>query len=189
VAFDQEQYSAGQAIVPFSAFSGVASIMVVQMAGAIEAVGEQEKHVTRPYDDSFAVLSLKNLKGEILCATDHFLLSSIVEGDQERSSARMTLGDPSLYVGAGRNPKIYSYGGFLVDTETYGPMISFWRQLYEKFFRGTMCAKKNAYVELTTRDFYRRGYLTAYSLGVESSNIQLVPLNFTMFVIREASWK
>lgn len=186
MAFNQEQFSAGQAIVPFSAFSGIASILAMQMLWAIKAVGEQEKHVTRPYDDAFAILALRNLKGDILCATDHFLLSSLVEGDQERSSFRMTFGDPSLYAGAGRNPKIYSYSGFIVDTYM-GPNLSIWRKAYEKYFRGESAVKKEAYVELTTRDMYRRGYLVSYSLGLDASNPQQYPLNFSMFVIKETN--
>lgn len=183
--FSYSKFSTGVGATASSAFAKIGT-SIQRLATAIQEVLEQEKHVTRPYEDSFAILTLRDLQGNVLCSTDQFILSSAVEGDQERSSFRFTLGDPSLYAGAGRNPKIYTYSGFIVDTYM-GPNLSIWRKIYDKFFRGTSAVKKKAYLELTTRDLYRRGYLLSYTLGIEASNPQLTPLNFSMFVIKETN--
>jgi hypothetical protein len=151
------------------------------------AVIFQQEIGTREYSNAFAVLSVKNyMTNKILCATDHFLLASINEPDQERTSFQLTFGDPSFYAGLGRNPRIFSYGGFLVDSLSNGPNMTHWLWMYEQHLRGTMCARNKALVELRTRDLVRKGYMLSCALSVDSTRLRVASLSFNMFVIRES---
>ena len=142
--------------------------------------------LTREYSKDFAILSVKSHEtNKILCATDHFLLASINEPDQERTSFQLTFGDPSFYAGLGRNPRIFAYGGFLVDSLSNGPNIAHWLWMYEQHLRGTQCAKFKTLVELRTRDLMRKGYMLSCALSVDATRPRVASLSFNMFVIKE----
>lgn len=160
-------------------------------AGQAQEVAEVEippyfyDRVTRPYLNEYATLAIKTEDGSVLAATDHFLLGMIMENDQERTSARFSQGAPSLYVGAGRMPRLYSYSGFLVDSISSGPGITMWLDLYDRFLRGTKCVENKAIAELSTRDFRRVGYITSCNVSMEASRPQVATLSFVLFVIAE----
>lgn len=142
--------------------------------------------ISRPYADNYAVLVVKEYEtGKILCASDHFILASLSEPDQERSSFRLTFGDPTLFVGAGRNPRLFAYSGFLVDSLSSGPGIAQWRKMYDEYFRGTQCAKKRAAIQLLTRDFSRKGFMMSCAIAPDATRPQIASLSFNMFVIGE----
>lgn len=95
--------------------------------------------------------------------------------------------EPAMFGGLGRRPRLYGYSGSLADTWSDGRVISLWKTLYEKFFRGTVCARLGAYTRLNYRDQWRKGYITGMRLSHPSDTPQAVPLSFTLFVIDEGS--
>lgn len=138
---------------------------------------------TRDYLLRPAVLSVKDGTGKVLCATDHFFLTQFNESDQERTATHYTSGDPSMYVGAGRNPRNFTYGGILTNTEQNGKQIAAWLFAYEHYLRGTKCVRLKATVELVFRDQYRKGYLTNCKIDHDTREPQRASFAFTMFVI------
>lgn len=145
---------------------------------------DQGQHIVQEYVEGQALLVVKDIvTGEILCATDHFLLTGINESDQERFSMGYTLGDPILRGGRGRRPKMFAYTGMLVDTKKDGSAIAIWRFVYEKYLRASSCVNLSAIVELTFRDQYRKGYVTMSNLQYDANHPQRAGLMWTMFVI------
>jgi hypothetical protein len=144
-----------------------------------------QDRVTRPYMEDFATLVVRDFSKKILCATDHFILSMMVETDQEKSSARFSVGDPVLYLARGRHLRMYSYSGFLIDSLASGPGIASWMSLYDEHLRGTKCVKNSAVVELETRKLFRRGYINSAVMAQEATRPQMASFSFTMFVIEE----
>lgn len=141
------------------------------------------------YDESFASLAVESIdEHKVLCLFDHFILLGVNETDQEKMSLVFNFGEPELFGGTDRRPRIYAYSGVLVDTEYSGKCISTWKVLYDKYFRGTRCAKLGAYVELRYRDQWRIGYLTGMRLSMSSDKPQSSNFSFTMFVIAEGSF-
>ncbi len=145
------------------------------------------QEITRDYDGHFAVLKVVKITGEILCATDHFTITSYNENDQERTSVHYTGGDPSMYVGRGRKPRINSYAGILTDTLQNGELMSAWLYTYERFLRGTRCVKSKAIVEILMRDQYRKGYIVSCKLDYDANNKNRGVFSFAMFIIDKGS--
>lgn len=122
--------------------------------------------------------------GEILCATDKFLLQQVNEQDEEKLGPMYTFGVPKVYCG-GRVPKIYTYGGMLVDNSLDGSAKSLWMSMYNDYLRGSKCVRSGAVAELYFRDQIRVGYLVHTNL-IEDSNIPTQSqFAFGMFVIHE----
>lgn len=145
---------------------------------------EPKYDVVREYDGVPAVLSVWGPDG-LICASDNFILASIDETDQEKMSMVFTFGDPVMFGGTERQPRLYSYSGFLVDTEKSGPGSSYWRTMYERYFRGSACAEKKAVIELLYRDQWRLGYMVGTRPSLSSDRPQLTPFSFVLFVIDE----
>lgn len=124
--------------------------------------------------------------GDVLFATDHFLLQQITESDEEKIGPTYTFGQVKLFCG-GRNPKMYSYGGHLVDNSIDGSAKSQWMDAYNRFLRGSVCVRNNAFVELYYRDQIRRGYLLHTNLTESSQQPNRAQFAFSMHVIAEAS--
>jgi hypothetical protein len=124
--------------------------------------------------------------GDILFATDHFLLQQVTESDEEKIGPTYTFGQVKLFCG-GRNPKMYSYGGHLVDNSLEGSAKAQWMDVYDRFLRGSKCVRNNAFAELYYRDQIRRGYLLHTNLTESSQQPNRAQFAFSMHVIAEAS--
>jgi hypothetical protein len=146
-----------------------------------------ENLITREYDERYADLSVIKNDGTVLCVFDHFLLTSANETDQEKMATVFDFSEPAIFGGLGRRPRVYGYGGILADTLSDGAIISLWKALYDKFFRGTVCARLGAYTRLNYRDQWRKGYLTGMRLSSAADRQQLANLSLTMFIIDEGS--
>lgn len=140
--------------------------------------------VVREYDGVPATLTVWGPDG-LICATDYFILVSIDESDQEKIAPVFTFGDPVLFGGTERQPRIYSYSGILVDSQTGGPGAAYWRAMYERYFRGSKCAEMKAVVELLFRDQWRRGYIVGTRPSISSDRPQMTQFSFVMFIIDE----
>jgi hypothetical protein len=134
-------------------------------------------------EEEASVLSIRRPDGEILCATDHFILTSVNEPDQEKMSFSFSLGEPVLFGGVGRRPRVFSYSGFLKDSRLAGPGISAWREIYERYLRGERCVQLGASAVLEYRDQYREGYIMSTSLAYESSRPTTATFSFNLFLI------
>jgi hypothetical protein len=145
---------------------------------------EPEVTVVREYDGVPATLAVWGPDG-LICATDYFILVSIDESDQEKIAPVFTFGDPVLFGGTGRQPRIYSYSGVLVDSRTGGPGAAYWRAMYERYFRGSKCVEMKAVVELLFRDQWRRGYIVGTRPSLSADRPQVTQFSFVMFVIDE----
>lgn len=146
-------------------------------------IEEFEQHIVSEYLDTPSVLSIR--KGDtILAATDHFILGGVNEPDQERMSFVFSFGDPVLFGGMGRRPRIYSYSGFLKDSQAGGKGISGWREMYDKYLRGTKCRASGAIADLRFRDHWRLGYIIASNMGYDSAKPQIAPFSFSMFIVK-----
>ena len=124
--------------------------------------------------------------GDILFATDRFLLQQVTESDEERLGPTYTFGQGKLFCG-GRNPKMYSYGGHLVDNSILGSAKAQWMDVYERFLRGSRCVRTNSFVELYYRDQIRRGYLLHTNMTESAQQPNRAQFAFSMHVIAEAS--
>ena len=179
-SFDQSSFVVGTSPLALGVATAAAALQPF-----VDIVTQTLEHVTRPYVGDFAILTVRTESGKILFATDHFLLAMVNESDQERTSIRFSLGDPTMYAGAGRMPKLYSYTGFLIDTVTGGPMISAWRVSYDRYLRGSVCVKKHAILELQFRDRFYQGYMTSCVTSYDATRPQVASLTFTMFITTE----
>jgi len=149
-----------------------------------------QQHTVEEYAEGYAMLVVREVNGgKILCINDHFLLTGMNESDQERFSMAYTLGDPVLRGGRGRRPRMFAYTGILVDTLKDGSGIGIWRYVYENYLRASSCVNKDAIVELTFRDQYRKGYVTMCDLQYNANNPQRAGIMWTMFVIGTESGK
>jgi hypothetical protein len=143
-------------------------------------LGEQQ--VTSEYLETPSVLSIR--RGlTVLAATDKFILGSFNESDQEKMSFIFTFGDPVLFGGMGRRPRIFTYSGFLKDSLLGGKGISGWRKMYEKYLRGTKCRSLGAVADLKFRDQWRVGYLVASNMSYEEQRTRVASFSFSMFII------
>jgi len=124
--------------------------------------------------------------GDILFATDRFLLQHVSESDEERLGPTYTFGQGKLFCG-GRNPKMYTYGGHLVDNSIEGSAKAQWMDAYDRFLRGSKCVRNNAFAELYYRDQIRRGYLLHTNLTESSQQPNRAQFAFSMHVIAELS--
>lgn len=124
--------------------------------------------------------------GDVLFATDHFLLQQVTESDEEKIGPTYTFGQVKLFCG-GRNPKMYSYGGHLVDNSLDGSAKAQWMDVYDRYLRGSKCVRNNAFAELYYRDQIRRGYLLHTNLTESSQQPNRAQFAFSMHVIAEAS--
>lgn len=122
--------------------------------------------------------------GEILCATDKFLLQQVNESDEEKLGPIYTFGAPKVYCG-GRVPKIYTYGGMLIDNSIDGSAKSLWMSMYNDYLRGSKCVRSGAVAELYYRDQIRVGYLVHTNLIEDSGVPTQSQFAFGMFVIHE----
>ena len=124
--------------------------------------------------------------GDVLFATDHFLLQQVTESDEEKIGPTYTFGQVKLFCG-GRNPKMYTYGGHLVDNSIEGSAKAQWMDAYERYLRGSKCVRNNAFGELYYRDQIRRGYLLHANLTESSQQPNRAQFAFSMHVIVEIS--
>lgn len=152
--------------------------------------------IVREYLNTPSVLVVRNRNGAAVAATDNFLLTMVSEADSERTAVSYTFGDPTLYAGMGRAPRVYSYGGVLRDNKvrqgaSLGKQIAMWIKAYENFLRGTLCARSQSTVELLFRDQFRIGALSSTKLDTDSNSPGRAMFSFSMFVIEEGAqaWK
>jgi hypothetical protein len=124
--------------------------------------------------------------GDILFATDQFLLQQTTESDEEKLGPTYTFGQVKLFCG-GRNPKMYTYGGNLVDNSIDGSAKAKWMDAYDRYLRGSQCVRNNAFGELYWRDQIRRGYLLHTNLTESANAPNRAEFAFSMHVIAEAS--
>jgi hypothetical protein len=153
-----------------------------------------EQQVTSEYLSIPSVLSIRR-RGEILAATDNFILGSFNEPDQEKMSFVFTFGDPTLFGGMGRRPRIFTYSGFLKDSSRGGSLsgedrlsrrskgISGWRKMYERYLRGSKCRASGAIADFRFRDQWRLGYVVAASMSYEETRPRVAPFSFSIFII------
>lgn len=194
MAFDPADFVVGVAQDDASAIVRTTRESVEQVRERLPDVVRGGGNVFDPYnvdqiiaDDSeemVSVLSIRRQDGEILCATDHFILSSINEPDQEKMSFAFSLGEPVLFGGAGRRPLVFSYSGFLKDSRLAGPGISAWRRVYDKYLRGERCVQMGAVAVLEYRDQYREGYLMSSNMAYEATRPTVATFSFNLFVIQ-----
>lgn len=186
-----EEIQSGVSFVgTFSAVAGFLEVFEKVVATPIRRAGDfnifnplaTSQQVTTEYEIP-SVLSIR--KGQkILAATDHFLLGSFNESDAERMSFVFTFGDPTLFGGMGRRPRIFSYSGFLKDSLLGGKGISGWKKMYDKYLRGTKCRSFGAIADLMFRDQWRMGYIVAANMSYEESKPSIAPFSFSMFIIK-----
>lgn len=124
--------------------------------------------------------------GDVLLATDKFLLQQVTESDEEKMGPSYTFGQVKLFCG-GRNPKMYTYGGHLVESDAGGSAKAQWMDIYDRYLRGSKCVRNNAFAELYYRDQIRRGYLLHTNLTESSQQPNRAQFAFSMHVILEAS--
>ena len=139
--------------------------------------------------------------GEIVFATDYFLLNGFIETDSEMTAPYFTLGGAQISSG-GRNVKMYSYAGTVTRTKysdggtlaSSGDYPMTLHQLdgakelanaYLKYLDPGVCAKNDHVVELRYRDQVRRGYLTKLKVSMRADFEGASGLSFSMFVIDE----
>lgn len=143
------------------------------------------QHVVNEYHKDAALLVVFDAKGKPVCVFDHFILGSVSEQDQEKSSFLFTFGDAVIFGGMERRTRLYAYSGFLIDSKTDGFCISVWRRLYDKYLRATATADENRYARLYYRDQIRDGYITSCRLSEAADRPQTAVLSFNMFVLDE----
>ena len=119
-----------------------------------------------------------------LAATDHFILSSINETDQERMAFTHTFGDRVMFGGMGRRPRVFSYSGFLKDSIAGGKGISGWRSMYNTHLRGTRCRRLGAIADLRFRDMWRVGYIVSSNMAYEETRPAVATFSFSMFIVK-----
>ena len=141
-----------------------------------------EQPIVKEYLETPSVLSIRRGR-RIIAATDHFILGSVNESDQEKMSFVFSFGDPVLFGGMGRRPRIWTYAGFLKDSLTGGKGISGWRKMYDEYLRGTKCRRNGAIADLSFRDQWRLGYIVASNLNYEESRPRVASFSFSMFII------
>lgn len=142
-----------------------------------------EQQVTSEYLDRPSVLSIR--RGlTVLAATDKFILGSFNEADQERMSFVFTFGDPVIFGGMGRRPRMFTYSGFLKDSLLGGKGISTWRKMYDRYLRGSKCRESGAVADLKFRDQWRVGYIVASNMSYEETKPRVAPFSFSMFIIQ-----
>lgn len=152
--------------------------------GFTAPVSDHQQHPVVEYTEGFGLLVVKKVQtGDILCATDQFILTGMNESDQERFSMAYTIGDPVLRGGMGRRPRMYAYTGILVDTEKDNSGIAIWMTVYEQYLRSSACVNQEAIVELTFRDQFRKGFITTSNMQYDANHPQRAGLMWTMFVI------
>jgi len=176
MSFDQASYSGG---VEESTALGAPTAEV-----GSPALPEPESHVIREYDGIPATLAMWGPDG-LICATDYFILTAVDQSDQEKLAMVFSFGDPILYGGTERQPRIYSYSGFLVDTQQSGSGAALWRSMYERYFRGSKCVEMKAIVELLFRDQWRRGYIVGTRPSLSADRPQMTTFSFVMFITDE----
>lgn len=142
----------------------------------------------KDYINHPAVLYLRSMKDQsIKLATDNFLLMNFNESDQEKIGTFYTMSLPAVYVGAGRQPRIYSYGGVVVDSIAGGEAISRWLYIYNRYLRGTQCIANGMVAELMFRDQFRQGYLVNTKIDYDTGRPAVAQLSFSMFIVNEDS--
>lgn len=142
-----------------------------------------EQQVTSEYLSAPSVLSIRR-RGTLLAATDNFILGSFNEADQERMSFVFTFGDPVIFGGMGRRPRIFTYAGFLKDSSKGGKGISGWKKMYDRYLRGSKCRASGAIADFRFRDQWRLGYLVAATMSYEEQRPRVAPFSFSMFIIK-----
>lgn len=146
-----------------------------------------QPHVVNEYLNDAALLVVFDEEGNPACVFDAFILASVNETDQEKSSFLFTFGDAALFGGMDRKPRIYAYSGFLVDSQKDGKCISVWKALYDRYLRATLVADESRYAQIFYRDQWREGYITGCRLAEAADRPQTAILTFNMFVIKEGS--
>jgi hypothetical protein len=135
--------------------------------------------------------------GKIVFATDHFLLDSASEPQQERQSTVYNFRIPLIHTSSesGRLPRVYSYAGHLLFTDIEPTVLSEWQSAWDTYLRASLSVqgaerreRDMPYIaELYYRDQIRRGYLLSQSIDANSLNLTSASLVFSMFVIHQAT--
>lgn len=148
--------------------------------------------VVNEYLSKPAVISAQSLKdSKIKAASDNFVIMHFNESDQERTAIQYTFGSASLFVGPGRAPRIYSYGGALVDSKNSGKQIAHWLRMYNRYWRATASTAGDIngawLINLSFRDQFRKGYIVNTKLDYDASKPLIAQFSFSMFVISEGA--
>lgn len=144
--------------------------------------------VVNEYLNKTAVISAWSLKDKkIKAASDNFVIMHFNESDQERTAIQYTFGSASLFVGPGRAPRIYSYGGALVDSKNSGKQIAHWLRMYNLYWRATSATAGEWLINLSFRDQFRKGYIVNTKLDYDASKPLIAQFSFSMFVISEGA--
>lgn len=131
-------------------------------------------------------LAFQEVEGDVLFATDQFILQQVNESDEERLGPQYSFGRPKISC-VGRSPRIYTYGGHLIDTERDGSGKALWLEAYDRYLRGSKCVQNDAFVDLYYRDQIRRGFLLHTNMTEGSNEPNRAQFAFSMFVIDERS--
>lgn len=157
-------------------------------------------HVRRPVrgiqikDDTYATLQVRQANGIAIPLFDaaapsdtgkgirnsNFLLQSITEQRAEKQQIILTFGEPYIFF-FGEQPRIITVSGTLLNTEDFNWRAEWWEN-YDRFLRGTQCVRQRTRVYLSWDDIVVEGYVIQANSVQESSERNLVPFSFQMFL-------
>lgn len=112
---------------------------------------------------------------------DMLHIQSINLQEEERSQVTVDSADDGKVYLFGRQPRIYTVSGFLVDSngEPNTHLLSEWLDLYENHFRLTKCYEDNTIARLKWRTSEFWGCLISNVRSMESTNQNLAIVSFT----------
>ena len=120
---------------------------------------------------------------------NRFIITSIQEARNERSSVMPTVGDSFAATFSGRQPMAISVQGFLLfdyDTSKMAWYHAF-MNAYEYYLRASQLAKWRAKMKLVMPDFTEyTGYMLSVGASMSSEGDVVIPMNFSMLVVQES---
>lgn len=162
-----------------------------------------------PSPDRHSVLTLHAFAGSYSGASDaiveeplltvQFLNLQMVDTPQEeRTQYYMNSVDAGKIILFGRSPRVYSFSGFLYDSDLddgqglnkddaayKGRLLGHWNDLYETKLRLTKCLKNRQIVRIRWRDHEVNGYLISNIKSLNANTPSMVSVSFTFAVIVE----
>ncbi len=157
-------------------------------------------HVRRPVrgiqikNDTYATIQVRQANGIAIPLFDaaapsdtgkgirnsNFLLQSVTEQRAEKQQVILTFGEPYIFF-FGEQPRIITVSGTLLNTEDFNWRAEWWEN-YDRFLRGTQCVRQRTRVYLSWDDIVVEGYVIQANSVQESSERNLVPFSFQMFL-------
>ena len=117
----------------------------------------------------------------IISAYSNFMLQAVSESEQEKYQVVETFTAYYAFF-YGKRPPVYNYSGMLLNDEKQGWANSF-KDMYERYFRGTKTAELGAQVFLSYGNKVVSGFILNLSMQEDAMNPNGIPFSFSMLVI------